>query len=67
MMKRDRRLDHGLKKQLFFWTNLAHPTLFPRVVRRMKFSCVVKIDSGDVLNGIRSDMCVKISLLDLSF
>jgi len=32
--------------------DLAHPTLLPRVMRRVKFACVVKIDPGNVLNRV---------------
>ena len=60
MMKRHCRLDHRLEKQFFLWTNFAHPTLFPRIVRRMKFARVVKIDPGDVLNRIRRDVSIEI-------
>src|SRR5215470_17052465 len=61
MMKCDRRLDHCLEKQFFFWPNFAHPTLFPRIVRGVKLARVVKIDAGNVLDRIRRNMSVEIS------
>src|SRR5690242_1307112 len=61
MMKRDRRLDHCLQKQFFLWSNFAHPALFPRIVRGVKFARVVKIDAGDVLDRIRRNVNVEIS------
>src|SRR5688500_6524318 len=67
MMKRNRRLDHRLEKQFLLWTNLAHPTLFPRVVRRMKLALVVKIDPGDVFNRIRRDMRVGVGDFERCF
>src|SRR6185503_11393020 len=60
VMKRNRRLNHRLEKQLFLWANFAHPTFFPCIVRRVKLAGVVKIDSGDVLDGVRSNVCIKI-------
>ena len=61
MMKRDGGLDHSLKKQFFGWSNFTHPALFPRVVRRVKFTGIVKINPGDVLDRIRGDVSVEIS------
>jgi hypothetical protein len=58
MMKRDCRLDHRLEKQLLLWPNLAHPTVFPRIVRGVKLTCVVQVDAGDVFHRIRGDVRV---------
>src|SRR3954463_7091657 len=66
MMKRDRRLDHRLQKQLFLWSNFAHPTLFPRIVRGVKLARVVKIDAGDVLDRVRRNMSIEIGSFELS-
>jgi hypothetical protein len=62
MMKRDRGLDHRLQKQFFLWSNLAHPALFPRVVRRVKLARIVKIDAGNVLDRIRRNVSIEISV-----
>src|SRR3954463_2332649 len=66
MMKRDRRLDHRLQKQLFLWSNFAHPTLFPRVVRGVKLARIVKINAGNVLDRIRRNVSVEIGSFELS-
>ena len=66
MMKRNSRLDHRLEKQLLLWTNFAHPTLFPRIVRRMELARVVQIDPGEVFDRIRRDMCVGLADVELS-
>src|SRR5688572_18217296 len=60
MMKRNRRLDHRLEKQLLLWTSFVHPTLFPRIVRSVEFARVVKVDPGDVLDRISRDMRVRV-------
>ena len=62
MMKGDSRLNHCLQKKLFFGTNFPHPAFFPGVVRRMKFTGIVEIDSGDVLNRIGKHMHVVVEL-----
>jgi hypothetical protein len=53
MMKRDGRLDHRLEKQFLLGSNLAHPAFFPRIVRGVKFTRVIKVDPGDVFHWIR--------------
>ena len=66
MMKRDSGLNHRLEKKFFLWPNLAHPTLLPRIMRSMKFSAVIEIDSCDVLDRISSDVSVSVARICFS-
>src|ERR1041385_957378 len=66
MMKRSARVDYWLQEQLLPWSNFAHPTLFPGVVRGMKLSGVVKIDARDVFDRIGGDVRVRVKLKNFS-
>ena len=52
MVKRNRRLNHRLKKKFFIRRDRSHPTFFPRIVGRVKLAGVVQIDAGQILDRI---------------
>ena len=61
------RLNHRLQEKLLLRADLAHPTFFPNIVRRMKLPGVVKINPRDVFDRIGCDVRIGVaSLLDRS-
>src|SRR5258707_870129 len=63
MMKGHRRLNHRLQEKFLLRAHLAHPTFLPNIVRRVKLSGVVEIDSRDVFDRISEDMCIGVRRL----
>src|SRR3546814_12849091 len=47
VVKRYCRLNHRLKKQFFVSPHFTHPTFLPRIVCRMEFAGVVKINRSE--------------------
>ena len=56
MVKRYRRLNHGLEEKFFVRPDWPHPPFFPRVMRGVILTGVVQIDSGDVLDRILQEV-----------